>query len=365
MSTGSAMVEMGRRSDHHIGVILADVEPEQVEWLWPGRVARGKVVLLDGDPGLGKTVMALDCAARVSRGMSWPDGAPCPVGGVVILTAEDGLSDTIRPRLDAAGADVTRVVALPAVGADQHAPLIPSDLDAVEQAIRRVDAALVVVDPLMAFLDAGTNAHRDQDVRRALRPLAELAERTGVAVVVIRHLNKAAGGPALYRGGGSIGITAAARIALLVGQDPDDEGRRVLAPLKSNIGIKPAALAYRLEEAPNGSVRVAWEGTSTFTAAQLLALPVSDEERGALGEAVEFLRDLLAAGPVSAKRVKDESRRAGVAEMTLRRAKERLGIRPRKLGMGGGWVWEIPEGDQPMSAFEDDHDSPKVLTFEP
>jgi hypothetical protein len=283
----------------------------------------------------------------MTRGLPWPDGAACSSAGVVILSAEDGLADTIRPRLDACGADVTRVVAVQAVGDDDHSPVIPADLAAVEAAIARVGAGLLIVDPLMAYLDANTNSYRDQDVRRALRPLAELAERTGVAVVVIRHLNKAPGGPAMYRGGGSIGIIGAARIALLVGRDPDDEDRRVLAPLKVNIGLQPPALAYRLEEAPNGSVRVAWEGECSLTADQLLAVPADEEERGAIVEACEFLTDFLAAGPMAGKTLLAEARKAGIAERTLRRAAERRGVRHRKPSMGGGWIWELPaEGGQ-------------------
>jgi hypothetical protein len=215
----------------------------------------------------------------------------------------------------------------------------------LEAAIGRVGAALLIVDPLMAYLDGDTNSHRDQDVRRALRPLADLAERTGVAVVVIRHLNKAPGGPAIYRGGGSIGIIGAARIALLVGQDPEDEDRRVLAPLKVNVGVKPAALAYRLEEAPNGSVRVAWEGECSLTAAQLLAAPATDEERGAVDEAVDWLCERLTDGAIDAKPLKADARRAGIAERTLWRAAKRLGVKTNdREGFGRGFPsrWSLP-----------------------
>jgi hypothetical protein len=336
-----------RRGERPVGILLSEVEPEAIDWRWPLRIARRKITLLDGDPGLGKSVLAIDWASRMTRGLPWPDGAACSSAGVVILSAEDGLADTIRPRLDACGADVTRVVAVQSVGDDDHSPVIPADLPRVEAAIARVGAGLLIVDPLMAYLDGNTNSYRDQDVRRALRPLAELAERTGVAVVVIRHLNKAPGGPAMYRGGGSIGIIGAARIALLVGRDPEDEDRRVLAPLKVNIGPKPPALAYRLEEAPNGSVRVAWEGECSLTAEQLLAAPTDEEERGAIVEADEFLTDFLAAGPMATKTVIVEAGKAGIAERTLRRAAKRRGVRHRKLGMGGGWVWELPaEGGQ-------------------
>ncbi len=332
-------------SERSVGVLLSDVEPEPISWLWPHRIARGKVTLIDGDPGLGKSVLTVDWSARVSQGMPWPDGAPCPKGGVVILTAEDGIADTVRPRLDAAGGRADQVLALQVAGEDEHAVSIPGDLADIERAISRVGAILVVVDPLAAFLDAATNTRVDHDVRRALRPLAALAERTGAAVVVIRHLNKSTGGPAIYRGGGSIGIIGAARIALLVGQDPDDEGRRVLAAIKTNIGPKPPALAFRLTEARNGAVQVVWEGGSSLTADELLAIPADDEERGAVEEAADWLVDLLAVGPMASKPVVDAARKAGIAERTLRRAAKRLGVRPRKVGMASGWVWALPAED--------------------
>ncbi|MDP6582331.1 MAG: AAA family ATPase, partial [Vicinamibacterales bacterium] len=220
-----------------VGVLLSDVTPERVEWLWLGRIPSGKVTLIDGDPGLGKSALTTDLAARVSTGRPMPDGEPCEAGGVVILTAEDALADTVRPRLDAAGANSTRIIAVPTVGTgeDEHMPSVPGDLGAIEVAIQRVDARLVIIDPLMAYLGGEVNSHRDQDVRRALAPIAQLAERTGVAVLIIRHLNKDQGGKAIYRGGGSIGISGAARSVLLVAEDPDDLDRRILVPVKANL----------------------------------------------------------------------------------------------------------------------------------
>jgi RecA-family ATPase len=163
------------------GTLLSEVEPEQVEWLWPGRLPLGKLAVLDGDPGLGKSVVTLDVAARLSVGLELPDGQPCEPAGVVLLSAEDGLRDTIRPRLDAAGADSERIFALSTVveakGGERMISLT-KDLTVIERAIERVEAGLVVVDPLTAFLSEKTDSHKDQDVRRALAPLAALAERT-------------------------------------------------------------------------------------------------------------------------------------------------------------------------------------------
>jgi RecA-family ATPase len=155
----------------NVGTLLSEVEPERVEWLWLGRIPKGKVSLIEGDPGTGKSALTTDLAARVSAGGELPDGAPCEVAGVVLISAEDGLRDTIRPRLDAAGADTSRVVGLATVpdleGAERLLG-IPADMSIIERGMERVGAGLVVVDPLAAFLGPGIDAHKDQDVRRAL-----------------------------------------------------------------------------------------------------------------------------------------------------------------------------------------------------
>lgn len=190
-----------------------------------------------------------------------------------------------------AGADTTRVLALPTVTdhEGERPPQLPDDLDSIEAAVCQMDAGLVVIDPLMAFLNGNVNSFRDQDVRSALAPLAALAERTGAAVVLVRHLNKASGGHAINRGGGSIGLIGAARSGLLVTRDPDDPERRILASAKSSLGPAPPALVYRLSAADNGAVRLLWDDTSTHTAESLLAQPLDSDERTALDGAKDFL----------------------------------------------------------------------------
>ena len=340
-------------------VRLSDVEPEEVSWLWPGRIALGKLTLLDGDPGQLKSTIALDIAARVTTGRPMPDDTTGVEGGVVLMTFEDGLADTVRPRLDAAGADASRVVALQGVGTgdDERLPAIPEDLDALRTAIAAVGAVLVIVDPLMAALTGEVNSHRDQDVRRALAPLARLAEELGVAVVVVRHLNKGQGQRALYRGGGSIAIGGAARAVFLAADDPDVEGEHILAAVKINITVAPPAMRYRPVEAENGTVAVDWLGTSAHKADALLDQPGSSEERSAQDEAIDFLSDLLAEGAVASATVMKAANAAGIATPTLRRAKGRMGVLVVKAGMVGGWSWVLPEGDharEKMIASRDD-----------
>lgn len=264
-----------------VGKLLNTVKPEQVSWLWPSRIPLGKLTLIDGDPGTGKSAMTTDIAARVSMGSTFPDGSSCEPSGVVLLSAEDGLADTIRPRLEAAGADLSCILALATIpdGDSERLLSIPDDLGIIKRGIERVGAKLVVVDPLMAFLSGDVNSHRDQDVRRALASLAKLAEETGVAVVVVRHLNKGIGGNSLYRGGGSIGIIGQARSALLVAKHPEDDQKRVLASLKNNLSTAAPSLVFVLNEATNGAVHVGWKGETFLDADALLATPMDDEKR--------------------------------------------------------------------------------------
>ncbi len=329
-----------------IGTLLADVEPEKVEWLWDRRIPLGKITVLDGDPGNGKSVMSTDLAARLSVGRTFPDGQPCDTAGVVIMNAEDGLADTIRPRLDAAGGDPSRVLSLATVpvgdeGDERHLT-IPEDIPIIEEAVEQMGARLVIIDPLMAFLSGSSNAHKDQDIRRALAPLARMAERTGAAVLLVRHLNKASGGNPLYRGGGSIGIIGAARCGLLVGVHPEDENKRVLAGQKSNLSPMPDSLAYRITTATNESARIEYAGRTEAKADTLLSTPADAEERSALGDAIQFLRDELKDGPMWAKSISERARKLDISEASLRRAKGALNVQSTREGEEG-WSWNLPE----------------------
>jgi hypothetical protein len=347
-------LSVDRRGHLSKTINLAEVTPQLIRWLWQGYIPLGKVTVLDGDPGLGKSLMTLDLAARVTTHREMPDGSPGIDGGVVLLSAEDDLADTIRPRLDAAGANVARIEALDAVQSvdtdtgevGERPVFLPGDLPALREAIERAHAQLVVIDPLMAYLDGDVNAHRDQDVRRALRPLTQLAQETGAAIVVVRHLNKMPGGKAIYRGGGSIGIAGAARSALLVAEHPDDEQRRVLARVKANLAKPVPALAYHVVEVDQGVPRLEWLGATEHTATSLLAMPQDSDERSATEEAVDWLRDLLeeSDGAMGAREVEAERRKpGGPSEKALRMARLRICDKPVKEGFGeqGKWVWRL------------------------
>jgi hypothetical protein len=331
---------------------LSDVKPEQVQWLWPGRIPVGKLVTLDGDPGLGKSTLALEIAATITTGGVWPDGGDCEqLGAVLLLSAEDGLADTVRPRLDAAGADVTAVHAVegvPIVGQDGEITLRPptlADVRALELAVIDTGAKLIVVDVIMSFLPSGTDSHRDQDVRAVLGRLSGLADRTGCSVLLLRHLNKASGRDPLYRGGGSIGIVGAARSGLLVAADPDDPERRVLASVKCNLGPPPDSLAYRLVGTDLGVARVQWEGSTGHSAADLLRPRDSDDETESRNEAERWLEDyLLAAGAATSKDAKRDAAKDGIAERTLHRARQKLGVTISHRGYPRVTWWQLPVG---------------------
>jgi len=330
---------------------LADVEPRPVSWLWPGRIPLGKLTVLDGDPGLGKSTLSLDLAARVSRGAQMPDGALGVSGGVLLLSAEDAADDTIVPRLRAAGAELAWIAQVPAVLSPdgETFPVLPLDTPALEQAITDLGTPvrLVVIDPLVAFLSEGVNSWRDQDVRRALHALASFAEMSGAAVLVIRHLTKANGTPALYRGGGSIGIIGAARAGLLVARDPEDPTRRVLAATKMNLAAEPPSLSFRLD-VHDGQPRIAWGGESPHGADVLVSQPQDEDERHEAQDLRAFLRELVETVPRTFREVQRACREAGfdVHDTTLRRARKAAGIATHRHGFGPGSsvVWSLEDG---------------------
>jgi hypothetical protein len=321
---------------------LGDVKPEPVLWLWPGRIARGKLTLLAGDPGLGKSFITIDLAARVSLGSPWPDDplAPAPIGRVVMLNAEDDLADTVRPRLDAAGADVTRITALAAVTDDDGEKQfnLQRDLAALEQAIADTpDCKLVIIDPITAYL-GNCDSHKNADIRAVLAPLAELAARYKVAVVAVSHLNKGSG-PALYRTMGSLAFVAAARAAWVVVKDKEAPKRRMLLPVKNNLAEDTAGMAYAIVDGI-----LAWEADPvTISADEILGDDRRKDGHSERDDAGHWLRQLLRDGRLSPKEIKAQADDAGFSWATIRRAKDRASVRVFKEGFGkdSRWFWEL------------------------
>jgi len=330
-------------------VCMADVRSEPVQWLWPGRVALGKLTFIQGNPEVGKSFLTLDMAARVSTGRPWPDCADVAnaAGAVLLLSAEDGRADTILPRLQAAGADSTRVFA-----PDRVSSLQGPGLGELERAIQeRGPVRLVVIDPIAAYL-GNTDSHKNADVRRFLAPLADLAERNRVAVVCVTHLNKNGEGPAMYRATGSLAFVAAARAVWLATMDKGQKDRRLLLSVKNNLTSPVPGLAYRIvESAIPGVGKVEWEPDPVTTSAdEALSIPWGDDGRpNALQEAKDWLTDLLTGGPIPGKQVKARAERDGIALRTLDRAKVALEVRAYRKGFkrGSKWLWELPARSAP------------------
>lgn len=337
----------------------SDVQAKPIRWLWPGRIARGKVSMLAGNPGLGKSQVSLSMAAIVSRGGIWPvDRSRCEAGNVVILSAEDDAADTIRPRLEAAGADLSRIFILEAVvdsyradgGENLRAFNLKVDLGRLGEMLDQIgDVALIVIDPVTAYLGE-TDSHKNAEIRALLSPLSDIAGKHGAAVVCVSHLNKAQGGEALMRVTGSLAFVAAARSAWLVAKDPENDSRRLFLPLKNNIGNDQSGLAFAVQstqvQSAAGAIEtscVAWETEAvTLTADQAMAMQGDPEEKTALDDAREFLLGLLADGPVPAGQIRKDSEGAGFSWRTIQRAADRLGLDRKKSEMRGGWTWRLP-----------------------
>ncbi len=331
-------------------VPLHTVTAKEVLWLWPNWLPLGKLAVLDGDPGLGKSTLLLDLAARVSQTGIMPDESQGATGAVLVLSSEDAVEDTIKPRLEAAGADLTRIEFLDEVTDQDGArpPVLPIDIPLIEAVIARLHAKLLIIDPLMAYL-GGVDAIKDQDIRRALHRLKKLAEQHQCTIVYLRHLNKGTGTKAIYRGGGSIGIIGAARAGMLVAQDPDSSLHRILACTKSNLAAKPPSLRYVLDPtAPGGVCRIGWCGTSSYDADDLLQPPENPEEKPLLQQAVELLQAMLAHHPCTAEDCLAEAKKIGISRITLYRAKQKLGIgsgqQTNEHGSFGTVLWSLPQG---------------------
>ncbi len=266
-----------------VGILLSDVTPESIKWLWKGYLALGKITMWDGDPGIGKSLSILDVAARLSTGRPMPDGSPCEKGCVVLITPEDGLADTIHPRLVRAGANLRNILSISDVPVydesgkeiDRRPFILPDDLPMLKSAIKRMKAKLVIIDPLMSIFGM-QNSYKDNEVRAALTPVKIAIEEAGAACVMVRHLTKGGGDNALYRGGGSIAFIGLARLALLVAKDPTDETRNVLAPIKSNIGKLANNLTYSVvsdEEQGDERPYIHWQGVNSCSVRELMSVP--------------------------------------------------------------------------------------------
>lgn len=309
-------------------------------------------------PRTGESAVSIDVVARVTTNRKFADGTQSEAGEAIILSAEDDPADTLRPRLDAAGADVTKVHVLRAVRvvntsgqASEGSFNLTTDLPALEAALEaHPQVKLIVIDPLSAYL-GNTDTNRNAAMRGVLAPLARLASNHGVAVVGVDHLNKA-DKKAIYRVSGSIATVAASRAAWVFGKDKNDDSRRLMLPIKNNLAGDQEGLAYRIEEVPVPCevgqpiqcIRVAWEDGPVRIPADEVLAEEPDNDANAVSEAVDWLGVQLVEPKESAK-LKDQAERDGLSWSTVKRAKQRMGIKPKKEG--DHWVWPALKKTEP------------------
>jgi putative DNA primase/helicase len=316
---------------------MADVKAESVSWLWQPYIPKGKLTLLEGDPGVGKSWVSLAIATAIVQGKGLPSQETSPPANVVIASAEDGLGDTIRPRLDNMGADVNWIFAI-----DGAITLDESGFIQLETYLEGIRPALLIIDPLVAYLGGDIDIHRANETRQVMARLARLAEKFDTAILAIRHLTKGGMAKSIYRGLGSIDFTAACRSVLLAGCEAENPKNRALVHHKSNLAPSGTSIGYELR---NGGFY--WTGESSLTVAQILAADSGDTTL-VMDEAMAFLRDELASGPVPASQVFSDGKGAGLTEITIKRAKAKLGIVTRRQGEigkrgGGRFTWELPD----------------------
>ena len=333
---------------------FSEIESRPVDWLWKGWIPRGCLTLLDGDPGLGKSTFLTDLVARLTMGWTMPPGGKTPEGcagiaeKVLLLSAEDDPSRVICPRLEVAGADLSYVSIHQGIRVKEGNRLepvrLPSHFDQLENRIKADRYSLVIVDPFFSYLDGEINSHRDQDIRRVTSRLAKIAEDTQSAIFLVRHLNKMTGGSSLYRGGGSIGVIASVRSAILAGKHPDDPEKRVLVVQKANLCRPPKGLTYRFED--QGEVaRIVWEGETDLTPDDLFRTEKGRNRDTVLEKAVCFLESQLSKGPADVNTLERRAKIGNISFRTLQTAKKELGIVSTRDGSSDPpkWLWSLLE----------------------
>ena len=330
-----------RRNEPNLKLInMEQVEIEKIDWLLYPFIPFGKVTIVQGDPGEGKTTMVLQIIAKLTKGEAvLPSGSDEPAleaktvdlepVNVIYQTAEDGLGDTIKPRLLSAGADCSRVMVID--DNDQALTMMDARL---EEAIIKKKARLVVLDPIQGFLGAAVDMHRANEIRPLMKRVAVLAEKYHCAIILIGHMNKNSNGKSSYRGLGSIDFQAAARSVLIVGRIKDEPEIRVVCHVKSSLAPEGKSIAFRLDK----DTGFEWIGEYDISADDLL----SGDNRGQkIHAAKEFLQEVLASGSVAQTKVAEEAESRGIKKKTLWNAKKELEINSVKIG--NQWFWMLPE----------------------
>ena len=335
-----------------VELVCADTIPvSAIQWLWRGWLARGKLHVLAGAPGTGKTTIAISFAGVVSMGGIWPDGAQSLQGNVVVWSGEDDPADTLVPRLISTGADLGGIYFIGDVAdaRGDRRPFDPAvDIPRLQTEMARVgNVVLLIVDPIVSAVAGDT--HKNGEVRRALQPLADLACQLGTAVPGITHFSKSSTGrDPIERVTGSIAFGAMARVVMVTAiESQADDSSRILARAKSNIGPDGGGFRYQLEQVNVMGIdasRVTWGAAIEGKAHTLLddAESAPDEQRSAKGSAKSWLRDQLSDRPRLSKEIETAAEDAGISWRTVERAKSELGVVSKKTSQKGGWEWSLP-----------------------
>ena len=307
---------------------FTEVESKKVDWLWYPYIPYGKLTILQGDPGDGKTTFILSLIALLSNGEHLPFSDTKVSGISIYQNAEDDISDTIKPRLEWHKANCKKICFIDS----KDTPLF-MDNDNIEKAIRETGAKLLVLDPIQSFIGNNVDMNRANSIRPLMTKLKDTAQKTGCAIVLIGHLNKNNGGKANYRGLGSIDITAASRSVLLIGKDPDNPQNRYLVQQKNNLAPIGETFLFRLM---HDGVR--WIGKSDVTADELLG---GGSKRTKTDDVIDLILDMLEDGPCLATEIFDSTAQMGISPKTVKNAKKQLPILSRKTAEG--WVWELKQ----------------------
>jgi hypothetical protein len=338
---------------------FSEVQVKKLNWLWANRIPEGFLTIFAGVPGKGKSLATIDVAARVSTGAPFPFGDKTPPGDVLILSAEDDPSMIIRPRLDVAKADVSRVyhvkmvkVTLADGAVGELAFSLERDLEKLEEELAKLpNAKLIIIDPLSAYLGKGTDAFKEAEVRRVLAPLTMMAATKGITIIAIMHLKKGDAAP-LMRVINSVGFVATARTVWGFGNDPVSE-KPCMVPMKNNLGPLGKAISYIVETSPHhvadGVSRIVWGKEFEITADEALRdMQHTGRVATKLVEITLWLQDALKDGPVSVPSLTAKAKQLEYGWRTVERVKEHMGVKSSKAKtFGGVWFWSLPVEEVP------------------
>ena len=311
---------------------LDEIAAKDIDWLWDSLIPYEKTTILEGDPELGKSYLCMHLGALVSTGGKLPDGSRVDKGNVLYISSEDDAADTIRPRMEQMGADLKRVRVL-----DDFLLFDDKGLVRLREELDEHTPDLVVIDTLYSFLSGKVDLGKPTSIRAALHELDRLFKEYGPAVIAMRHWTKGGKGKAIYRGVGSIDVIGVARTALAVAKHPENDNLRILAQVKNNIGAKPKSFVYEIVPQPKGLPIIEWRGTTHYSADDLERQGQDDQSEEA--RAVEFLREVLAKGPLPSSELIIMAADADISRPTLNRAKREAGAKSVKEGKA--WIWKL------------------------